>query len=825
MRRFRFKRRSPAGLQGVEAIRSIFSKFRRIQALNTHAVAIMARIEQTLGGEFIFDRAFLESSVRELSRLAHQVAYSLNAMSDNRYPKLLDRFQSIQGILEDILEGGFGPFSTQLTLSYRMLGWDMEPLAGLANVCLAEASSHLEIPTPDGFAVTAMGCHRFFEQIGSGTPTGPETKPASMEPKSQGAEGLSIPQDLESAIGAELTQLSARCQPSAICVRTCAAGDSWKRPPTVQVVTGVSAREVLSACRRVLLEYVAQSPVDGHLNDMSAALAVQEFFPADVRGVIAPAYFPRLSSDVFQIEAKTSEAQPPERYLLRRVYPFDLIETRIFPKSSQKPMFGDVLPLSSSRKGFLRGSGLMKPASLKTLAEYAMAIERMIGCMAELHWVKNSGSDPVVVDIRPVLEVLNEADPSCEMAESLGHAQAIVSGGETVQTGIAAGAVVHIGEDLDLFSFPYGAVAVARAASPKLSPVLGRAAAIVTELGTSFGHLATIAREFRIPAIFGLKDALQRMENGMEVTLDAGERVVYRGIVEPLLSCRASRADLLPSDPEYVALRRLLRWITPLAMIDPGAETFLAQNCQSYHDIIHFAHEKSIEELLRLQDRGIDFTAGLPVRKMKLEIPIALYVIDIGGGLSRDGPGPVTLDQVLSVSFRAFLLGLASKNIWETAPAAIGLKDIFSGIDKPYAALMQPSGYAGKNHAIVGGNYMNVGLRLGYHFCVIDSFIGDSVNQNYIYFRFVGGLAGEKRRGRRAQLIRKILDAMAFKVTVQGDLVVATFKIAPPEEILSALTRIGALTGFTRQLDVAMVTDERVSQLASAFVRDFAPNK
>jgi pyruvate,water dikinase len=809
-----FKRRLPETLQGVEAIRSVFSKFRRIQTLNTRVLEIMARMEQTLGGEFIFDRAFLESSVRELSRLTYQVAYSLNAMSDNGYPKLLDRFQDIQGILEDILEGGFGSFSAQLTLPYGMLGWEMEPLAGLANVCLAEARSHLEIPATDGFAVTAMGCRRFLEQIGSGTPMGPDS-----------TDGPSIPQDLETAICEELSHFAIRSRPDAIRVRTCAAGDLWETPPEVQVVTGISAREVLSACRQVLLEYAVQCPGEGQLNVMPVALAVQAFFPADVQGVITTAYFPRLSSEVFQVTAKTSEGRPQERYLLRRVYPFDLIETQIFPKAAEKPLFADVLPLSSFKKGFLRGSGLMAPSGLKTLAEYAMAIERVIGCMAELHWVKKSGGDPVVVDIRPVSDALDEAGTSCEMAESLSHAQVIATGGETVQTGIAAGAVVHIHDDQDLTSFPYGAVAVARAASPRLSPVLRRASAIVTELGTSFGHLATIAREYRVPAIFGLKDALQRMENGMEVTLDAGERSVYRGIVEPLLSCRACRTDLLPSDPEYVALRRLLRWITPLAMIDPEAETFLAQNCQSYHDIIHFAHEKSVQELLRLQDRGRSLASSLPVRKMKLDIPIALYVMDIGNGLSAAGQGPVTSDQVLSVTFRAFLQGLTSKNMWKTAPASIRLKDILSGMGKPYATWMNPSGYAGSNHAIVGDSYMNVGLRLGYHFCVIDSFIGDSVNQNYIYFRFVGGLADEKRRGRRAQLIRTILDAMGFKVTLQGDLVVATFKIAPPEAILGALTRIGALTGFTRQLDIAMVTDERISQLAAAFVQDLAHNQ
>ena len=153
--------------QGLEEVRSLFAKFQRIQKHNTKVLELMAEMDRALGGEYIFDRAFLESSVRELSGHVYQVVYSLNAMSRNEYVALFDRYQSIKRVLDDILAGGLGPFGASLALPYSVLGVEMEPMAGALNVCLAEARNRLDIAAPDGFAVTVTGCSRLIEAIGA----------------------------------------------------------------------------------------------------------------------------------------------------------------------------------------------------------------------------------------------------------------------------------------------------------------------------------------------------------------------------------------------------------------------------------------------------------------------------------------------------------------------------------------------------------------------------------------------------------------------------------------------------------------------------------
>jgi pyruvate,water dikinase len=208
---------------------------------------------------------------------------------------------------------------------------------------------------------------------------------------------------------------------------------------------------------------------------------------------------------------------------------------------------------------------------------------------------------------------------------------------------------------------------------------------------------------------------------------------------------------------------------------------------------------------------------GAHAKRLEVGVPIDLFVVDIGGGLAPGAGDTVTPAEIVSEPFRAFLEGLGRDAMWSREPASLSLKDIFSGLDRTFAAMTTPAGHAGKNHAIIAANYMNVGLRLGYHYSIVDSTCDANPNQNTIYFRFAGGFADAARRRRRAELLRSILEGMRFKVDVDGDLVVARLKIAERDEMMAALVRIGELTGFTRQLDLAMTAEEMTERFAERF--------
>jgi pyruvate,water dikinase len=127
------------------------------------------------------------------------------------------------------------------------------------------------------------------------------------------------------------------------------------------------------------------------------------------------------------------------------------------------------------------------------------------------------------------------------------------------------------------------------------------------------------------------------------------------------------------------------------------------------------------------------------------------------------------------------------------------------------------SEYQGSNLAVISQRYMNMSLRLGYHFNVIDTYLSESTNDNYVYFRFVGGVTENERRHLRALLIQEILEKLNFKVTVAGDLVVARLKKWEAEETRSLLEEMGRLIGFTRQLDTRMQSEESIQECYDAF--------
>jgi len=138
-------------------LQSLFNNFRRILFLNNAVLEDMDHLERVLGGEYIFDRAFLEASVRTISSRVHHVSYNLNALTGNGYISLYDRYQAIRTKLDDILAGNASTLAPAAVLPLEALGWELEPLVGTSLVCLAELRHQPAMPVAQGFVVTTAG--------------------------------------------------------------------------------------------------------------------------------------------------------------------------------------------------------------------------------------------------------------------------------------------------------------------------------------------------------------------------------------------------------------------------------------------------------------------------------------------------------------------------------------------------------------------------------------------------------------------------------------------------------------------------------------------
>ena len=329
--------------------------------------------------------------------------------------------------------------------------------------------------------------------------------------------------------------------------------------------------------------------------------------------------------------------------------------------------------------------------------------------------------------------------------------------------------------------------------------------------------MATIAREFRVPTIVNIGEATKILRSGQEITVDAEENVVYDGRVKELCYYEFTEEPFEESY-EYRLISRVLKKIAPLNLLNPQAKNFAPGGCRTFHDITRFVHEKAVEELI-----GLEFHErhmGAPAKKLKLSVPLGLVVIDMGGGLEEFTEGSeVRPDQVVSLPLKATLDGIMTPGIWSTEPVPVDLGSFMSSLTRTFSSSLATPKYVGQNLAMVSKEYMNLSLRLGYHFNIIDAYISDKINDNYAYFRFLGGVTDLQRRSRRAKLLAELLEAHDFRVDVRGDLVVGRIKKLDISRMVSKMRTLGHLVAFTRQLDVTMISDAEIESSRETFDR------
>ncbi|WP_256967290.1 PEP-utilizing enzyme, partial [Streptomyces caniscabiei] len=69
---------------------------------------------------------------------------------------------------------------------------------------------------------------------------------------------------------------------------------------------------------------------------------------------------------------------------------------------------------------------------------------------------------------------------------------------------------------------PPEAVLVVRTLDPALAPLLPHLTGLVAQTGSPLSHLAVLAREFGVPTVVGVDDAVRRFPPGTRVTVDGG---------------------------------------------------------------------------------------------------------------------------------------------------------------------------------------------------------------------------------------------------------------------------------------------------------------
>jgi pyruvate,water dikinase len=460
----------------------------------------------------------------------------------------------------------------------------------------------------------------------------------------------------------------------------------------------------------------------------------------------------------------------------------------------------------------------LSPEQIRTLAGYALKLEAHYRGPQDVEWALDRQGRLLVLQSRPLRQQAPAPGELRDIPPIQGY-PLLLEGGAVAAPGVGCGPAFLVQEDKDLVQVPDGAVLVAKRSSPKFVVAMPKAQAIVTDFGNITGHMASLSREFGVPTLLDTRVATGVITPGQEITVDAYAGRVYLGKVPELLARVQARESRLEETPVYQTLKRVAGHIIPLNLTDPKSPDFAPEFCRSLHDLGRLVHEYSYKEMFQVSDL-VSYREGGAL-KLQAPIPLDLYLIDLGDGLTgvADRPGKVTLEQVASVPMKALLQGMTHKDLQAVEPRPIELGGFFSVMrEQAMAPPKEAERFGERSYAIISDKYVNFSSRVGYHYCVLDAYCGKTVNKNYISFSFKGGAADETRRRRRVRALALVLMALDFTVEVKGDRVDARLQKYPCPVIAEKLDQVGRLLLFTRQMDMLMAGEASIEAVAQHFL-------
>ncbi len=821
----------------------LFGVFQKVLEYNNQVLELMAGMGTKLGGAYIFDQQYIRSSCLQMSDLVYKLIYNLNTMAPKKYLDLYDAFDAINHDIEEELAGRPVIPQTEYTMPYSLVTDDLTDVVGAKNANLAEIKNLLGLKAPEGFAITIRAFRAFTEYnrlqpkmnaLNAAWRQGDASaNQAAEELRKLMLEGK-VPTPLQKEIFRSLDRLYQGINPEEVmlALRSSAMNEDREHTFAGQYLSLLNEPRgnILQAYKSILsslfsdtvMEYKRQKELLDYEDSM--AVACQLMVDAKVSGVLYTLDPRDPERDVMLINATWGLGAPvvsgeakADLYTMDRQEPYQLKSLDVVRKPEKlMPKKGGGTEIREVHQD-LQTQTCLNNEQMKQIAEAGLTIERYFKKPQDIEWAIDDEDNLVILQARSLNIKDQVSKLVCDISSVLDDFPVIFRDkGSIAQEGISTGKVFLVTTEEDLDRFPSEAVLVTAYTSPRLGKVIKKASAIITDVGSPTGHMATIAREFRVPTIVNTGIATQLLRPGQIITVDARENVVYEGAVKALCYYEFAE-ETFETTYEYRLLQRVLKKIASLNLLDPSEKNFTPSGCKTFHDITRYVHEKAVEELIGLEYAKIGDAAGTG-RKLKFTIPLDLILIDIGGGINGSpNVSEVDPQNIISVPMKAFLEGLSVPGAWDTEPMSVDFGSFMSSLTRTFSSSMATPKYVGQNLAVLSKEYVNINLRLGYHFNMIVGHISDNLNDNYAYFRFLGGVTDMSRRSRRAKLLAEILVKSDFRVDIRGDLVIARIKKLEFKMMEKKMKILGLLVAFTRQLDVKMNHEQEIARLKNVF--------
>jgi len=825
-------------------IKEKYAAFQSLLEKDKQAHELMAELEEIYYDQVPVDYNVIEDKYARFSSAVGHMIADLIRICPGKYNSLNTFHKKFDDYVRFMLVAEKASTDPPYVLTLGDRQTSNPSLVGGKAANLARAWQALKLPLPAGFAITTRAFERLIAfndldrliasnlarlDIGSG---------ASLAGVSdricRAIREAVVPEEVVDAIRGAARDLQAGCvHTKRLAIRSSAVGEDSKTSfaGQYQTMLNVGETDIIQAYKQVLSSKYSPAALVYRINydlmdrEVPMAVLVVEMIAAKASGVMLTRDPTDATGRLLSIQAvwglgqslvdgqsvpavyQVAKTDPPA---IESQQPHHQIEQRVCdPKEG---LVARILDQAQTAQAPIAESTAL------ALAEWGRLLEDHFGHTQDVEWCLAHDNQIYLLQTRPfyTLPIHPMAGrPECSFEAQ--NAEVLVSGGTTAAGGIAAGKTVKISQLVDLAQVPDGSVLVTRGIPPEFAAAVNRLHAVVAEAGSSAGHFASVAREFGIPTIVNAPDALTVLPEGIEVTVDAENGTVYRGIVQSLVDSPCARRNLLADSPFMHRLGPIMSFISALELVDPESADFTPQGCRSHHDIIRFVHEKAVAAMFQLSDIRLRKVGGS--RKLNIGIPMLFYVIDVGGGFSQgaSNQSDLALTHIESAPLRALFNGLTHPDIqwgtfshfdWESHD-----KVVMSG------GFISPDSVMFASHAIISSSYANLNLRFGYHFVVLDAVCGDRQADNYIMLRFSGGGADIEKRRLRAIFLSRIFQRLGFDVTRKSDLIDAKYAADSRANTAHTLDMVGRLLGATRLMDMYLKDASMADTYADEFMQ------
>lgn len=808
-----------------------YHNFKLLLKANTQALEAMAEIESALQGRTPFGFAFIRSRVARVSVQVYSMIRHLDALAPGKYDRLFEQFAEITERIGEAVPHADKHVVGRMAVSLDEIDRnDLEECGGKM-ARLGELRNNMGLTVPDGFAVTAAACNAFLksgdlqQEIDRLIQTSPANTPSELQILSstirQRIMESELPVEVSHAIEREYTKLTERQgEPCHMAVRSSALGEDEPGASFAGQYTSI-------------LNIERDSMLDAYKRVVASLYGVQAMRYRERKGLGVPCmcvgFLTMVDSDaggVVYTRDPVSETQ--DAVLVNGVWgrPKAVVDgVGHVDRFAVDRESGTIFDCNIAHKdvciGPMAGEGTeprelseekasqpsLTDEQVMELASISLRIETQFGYPQDIEFAIDKTGRIVFLQTRGMLVT------SARTAKPLPDgATVLFEGGVGVSRGVGTGPVHHVRKSADGLTFSGGVLVVSQPL-PELAVLLPGATAVVAEQGGVAGHLATVAREFGIPALFQVAGAMELLKEGREITVDGDGLRILDGRVESLLDAEEDENLFMIGSPVHTMLETIGQHVTPLNLLEPEGVNFKPSACRTFHDITRFCHEKGVAEMF-------SFGRGKAISRYEAkQLHVdgrakQFWVVNLQDGFANEPEDKwISIEDIRCTPMLALWHGMHARP-WDGPPSVDGrgfLSVMFEASMNPRLNVGGGTTLAFNNYFLVSRDFCSLQSRFGFHFCSAEALAGEHAVENYAGFRFFGGAAGPRRRVRRVEFIRDLLEAYGFRIRTWEDSLAARIEGYDKEFTVSRLHVLGYVIMHTRQLDMIMENQSQVA--------------